>query len=394
VEVVPSNFEEKVRAGEQVSLRITYNAIDPQDEQFMEYLGHTHVTALNDALLIQSVADVQQQTSDVQQHVKSARSTLSNLDSGLSGVNPDQARQSLDLLSTALQALYTQPALSAARSGTDLARTRAQMVDLHDNLVALQNALNSGSLANQQQRIVETQNQLDNLDNRLQRLQGLSPQVIVSPLRQENVNLQGKAFSYMVYFAPGVTVLILQHIAVTLASLSLVRERNDNALEFFSVSPTSMLEVLVGKYFAYLFFLSLISAGLIALLVFALGVPFNGELGVFAGFMLLFLVAALGLGFFISVLSESETQAVQLAMLSLLLTVFFSGFVLPLDQFQNAIKYVGYVVPMTHGMPGLQAIMLEGQTPSMGLWMALSLIGVLSFGVVSVIWHRQGRWLH
>ena len=48
------------------------------------------------------------------------------------------------------------------------------------------------------------------------------------------------------------------------------------------------------------------------------------------------LLASLGLGLLISVVSDSERQAVQLSLLVLLASVFFSGFVLAIDEFTPA----------------------------------------------------------
>ena len=62
-------------------------------------------------------------------------------------------------------------------------------------------------------------------------------------------------------------------------------------------------------------------------MVFGLGVPFLGDPLLFAGVVALLVLASIGLGLFISVISDSERQAVQLSLLVLLASVFFSGFV-------------------------------------------------------------------
>ena len=46
------------------------------------------------------------------------------------------------------------------------------------------------------------------------------------------------------YFGPAVLALILQHMAVTLIALSLVRERTSGVIELFRISPVSTTEVL------------------------------------------------------------------------------------------------------------------------------------------------------
>jgi ABC-type multidrug transport system permease subunit len=55
-------------------------------------------------------------------------------------------------------------------------------------------------------------------------------------------------------------------------------------------------------------------------------------------------------GLLISVISDSERQAVQLSLLVLLSSVFFSGFVLPVDEFRTGLQYAAYALPVTHGI--------------------------------------------
>jgi ABC-2 type transport system permease protein len=74
----------------------------------------------------------------------------------------------------------------------------------------------------------------------------IPPEVLVSPVRLEYKNQRGQALSFMTYYAPGVLALIVQHIAVTLGALSLVRERLLGAMELFRVAPVSMNQLLFG----------------------------------------------------------------------------------------------------------------------------------------------------
>lgn len=107
--------------------------------------------------------------------------------------------------------------------------------------------------------------------------------------------------------------------------------------------------------------------------------------------LLLFTLASLGIGFFISALSSSDSQAVQLSMLVLLLSIFFSGFFLPLQNFSAYVRPVGYVLPLTHGLSSFQNIMLRGTAPSLLAWGALSAISVVAALLVGLVWRRQFR---
>lgn len=206
------------------------------------------------------------------------------------------------------------------------------------------------------------------------------PEVLASPVVPTYNNFQGKSLEFMTFYAPGVMALMIQHIAVTLGALSLVRERLLGAVELFRVAPVSILEVLLGKYLGYTLIIGLMASALVALLVFTpLAVPFLGSIASFAGLMVLFTLASLGIGFVISVWSTSDSQAIQLSMLMLLMSMFFSGFFLPLENFTPAVQIVGYALPLTHAVQGFQNIMLRGVLPSDSTWVLLGIIAGVTF---------------
>jgi ABC-2 type transport system permease protein len=218
-----------------------------------------------------------------------------------------------------------------------------------------------------------------------------NPDVLVTPVRFDYKNVRGKALDFMTFYAPGVLALIVQHIAVTLGALSLVRERLLGAIELFRVAPVSINQLLLGKYLGFTLFIGLILAALVALLVFTpLAVPFLGDIATFLAFALLFTLASLGIGFLISAWSSSDSQAVQLSMLVLLMSIFFSGFFLPLENFASEVRYVGYALPLTHAITGFQAIMLRGIAPTLFAWEALSAIAAITF--VSVLLFMRWRF--
>jgi ABC-2 type transport system permease protein len=228
----------------------------------------------------------------------------------------------------------------------------------------------------QTQAITQMQSELKNrgVENTI------PPEVLAAPVMPTYRNLPGKSLAFMTFYAPGVMALMIQHIAVTLGALSLVRERLLGAVELFRVAPVSFMEVLLGKYLGYTLIIGIMAAALISLLVFTpLAVPFLGSVLFFAALMVLFIIASLGIGFVISAWSRSDSQAIQLSMLVLLMSMFFSGFFLPLENFTPAVQLVGYALPLTHAVNGLQNIMLRGTLPADGTWILLALIGIITF---------------
>jgi ABC-2 type transport system permease protein len=107
-----------------------------------------------------------------------------------------------------------------------------------------------------------------------------------------------------------------------------------------------------------------------------------------AAIIALLVLSSLGLGLIISVVSDSERQAVQLALLLLLASVFFSGFVLPVSEFRQGVQIAAFALPVTHGIALLQDVMLRGDTNA---WWQLGVLAALAlaFLVLTVILLRR-----
>jgi ABC-2 type transport system permease protein len=208
---------------------------------------------------------------------------------------------------------------------------------------------------------------------------GLIPaEVVAAPTRSEVQNLAPSTPRVLSYFGPAVLALILQHLAVTLVALSLVRERTSGVMELFRISPVSPAEILAGKVIAFGVLGAAVAFATIALLVIGFGIPILGPPALIAATIALFLLASIGVGLTIAVISDSERQAVQLSLLVLLASVFFSGFVLGIDEFTAPVRAIAYLLPVTHGIVLLQDLMLRGETNAAWELGALALIALVT----------------
>ena len=209
----------------------------------------------------------------------------------------------------------------------------------------------------------------------------IPPEVVAAPTRAEVRNIAPSQPQVLAYFGPAVLALILQHLAVTLVALALVRERTSGVIELFRVAPVNAWEVIAGKVIAYLLIGGLIAALTVGLLVGVFEVPMLGDAVALAATIALVLLASLGIGLLIAVISDSERQAVQLSLLLLLASVFFSGFVLAISEFSDPVRVLAYTLPVTHGIRLMQDIMLRGGTSQTWEYGALVLIAVVTLAV-------------
>jgi ABC-2 type transport system permease protein len=158
---------------------------------------------------------------------------------------------------------------------------------------------------------------------------------------------------------PAVIVLLLQHLSITFASLSIVRERRSGIIELFRVAPITAFETLIGKFLSYLFFEILLAGVITALAVWVLKVPMFGRWEDYALVVVILLFTSLAVGFLISLISQTDTQAVQYSMLLLLASIFFSGFFLDLRLMWEPMKILAWSLPATYGIQMLQNVMLR-----------------------------------
>jgi ABC-2 type transport system permease protein len=207
--------------------------------------------------------------------------------------------------------------------------------------------------------------------------------VIAAPTDATVDNVAQSQPTVVQYFAPAVLALILQHLAVTLIALSVVRERTNGLFELFRISPITTAELVTGKLVAYGLFAGAVALTTIALLVVGFHIPVLAQPGWIALIAALIIASSLGLGLLIAAVSDSEPQTVQLSLLVLLASVFFSGFVLAISEFSEPVRSLIYILPVANGIRLLTDFMFRGGTVvPMEIW---TLVG-LSVVYIGLAW--------
>jgi ABC-2 type transport system permease protein len=160
---------------------------------------------------------------------------------------------------------------------------------------------------------------------------------------------------------PGLTAYVLAIVAVLLTSLTVAREWERGSMQQLFATPVSRLEIIVGKLLPYL------ALGIIAvLLVLASGawvfdVPLRGDPMVLAVTSLLFLLGMLGQGLLISVITQNQMVATQVAtMSSMLPSMLLSGFVFPIENMPLPLQAISHVVPARYFVDALRGVLLRG----------------------------------
>lgn len=162
-------------------------------------------------------------------------------------------------------------------------------------------------------------------------------------------------------FVPGVMGLILMLVCSMMTAISIVREKESGTLELLLVSPIRPVGVIVSKAIPYLA-LSLINLVTILLLArFVLGVPLRGSLFLLAMVSVLFILASLGIGLLISVVSATQKTALLISGMGLTMpTMIFSGIIFPCESMPVILQYVSDIIPAKWYIIMVKKVMIEG----------------------------------
>jgi ABC-2 type transport system permease protein len=392
VQVLPADIAQTIEQGGNPQIEFLTNAISPMTENWIRYLAYAQVNEINKTFLRDQAGQGQQIATSIKARVTTSRAQLETLEANAEQANVEQSREDLRQLIMAVDELEATlpPAGAVAGNQIQVTELRADLARIRTSAQTIDQSLAAGDVNSQLEEIRSLRADLEKLEKNLDLFINTPADVMVSPLRENYVNLRGSAYEPAIFYAPAVLALLIQHTSITLGALSIVRERQLGAFEIFRVAPIDVVQLLLGKYLSYLLFLALTGGALFGAMR-LLGVPLLGNPYVFIGVLALLALASLGIGFVISAVVKTDSQAIQIGMISLLLSIFFSGFFITLDSFAPAALFLSYAIPMTHGVSGLQQLMLLGIAPHSIVWIALGSIAAITFLIAAILINRQLR---
>jgi ABC-2 type transport system permease protein len=194
------------------------------------------------------------------------------------------------------------------------------------------------------------QKNLDEAQKTLGQRQPLAAQPIIL------FNPDGRTANYII---PGLIAILLQIVAIVMAAVALVRERERGTLEQLLVTPIHPLGLMLGKLGPYL----IIGVGEMALVLllmrFGFAVPIRGSLLFLFAIAIVYLFALLSIGLFVSTRVQTQGQAFQMAQMLLLPSIFLSGYVFPFSGLPRLLQAVGEILPATHMIAIMRGVVLR-----------------------------------
>jgi ABC-2 type transport system permease protein len=163
-----------------------------------------------------------------------------------------------------------------------------------------------------------------------------------------------------IFIVPGLIGALLLQTTITAMAVSVVREREKGTLEALVVSPIRRWELLFGKIVPNLLvaYGQMTMALLVARWVF--DVPIRGSLVLLYALSLVFMWGSLGIGILVSAASRTVPQAMQLAFLTFLPSIYLSGLLFPIEGMPLAAQYLASIIPLTYYLRVVRGIVLKG----------------------------------
>ena len=165
---------------------------------------------------------------------------------------------------------------------------------------------------------------------------------------------------YRHYMVPGILVQLLTIVGTLLTAMNIVREKEAGTLDQLNVTPITKSVFIAAKLIPlWIISMVVLSIGLVVAKV-AFGVPMLGSLFLVFGGAALYLVAALGIGLWVSAVTETQQQAMFVNFSILMIYLLMSGLFTPVSSMPEWAQWVARFNPMMHFISLMRAVMLKG----------------------------------
>jgi ABC-2 type transport system permease protein len=399
VVVFPPDAADRVIAGQQAEIQVLNDKLDPLQQSAVEIAARLAVQEMNASIVsnvvaeAQSLADPMQGILDTTLEAGTRATAAAERDDGPAYESAlDDVRSQLDDLHRA--ATVTDSALAELRGSGSVGSSRNldSVISTVERAQALaEDPRLDADPQERRRRAAELHATLEEMRTPVAEFASLDPNVLVRPFASRTYTVLPQRIQPTDFFAPSSIALLLQHMVLTFAALSLVRDRALGLFEVFRVGPASAGSIITGRFIAFALVGAFVAAALVASVVGVLDVPMLGSYEWLSLSLLLLIVTSTAMGMVMALISRTDSQAVQYAMLTLLTSLFFGGFVLDLSLFDYPARAVSWLLPVTYGIPLAQDAMLRGTDPEMSDLRGITIQAAIYTSLAVFLFRRRLR---
>jgi ABC-2 type transport system permease protein len=189
------------------------------------------------------------------------------------------------------------------------------------------------------------------------------------------------------FMIPGIVALLLLVVTTNLSAMAIVREKEVGTLEQLNVTPLARWELIAGKLLPYALIGVVDVILVLVVAIYWFEVPMRGSIPLLFGLSLVYLMCTLGLGLFVSSISNTQQQAMLTTVFFFMMPmIYLSGFVFPIENMPAWIQPVTYLIPLRYFLVIVRGIFLKGVGMET-LWpqaLALFTWGVVVLGLATL----------
>ncbi len=185
---------------------------------------------------------------------------------------------------------------------------------------------------------------------------------IVPGIEVINRNWYNPTLDYKVFMVPGILVLLVTMIALFLSSMNIVREKEMGTIEQLNVTPIKKYQFILGKLLPFV---------VLGIFEFTIGMaiafywfhtPMAGSLLLLYIFTIAYLTLILGMGMFISTITDTQQQAMFIAWFFSVIFILMSGLFTPIESMPVWAQRISDLNPIKYYVDVIRLVMLKGST--------------------------------
>lgn len=173
-------------------------------------------------------------------------------------------------------------------------------------------------------------------------------------------NWYNPLMNYKIFMVPGILAILVTMVGAYLSALNIVKEKEIGTIEQINVTPIKKYHFILGK---------LIPFWVLGLVVFSLGITVArtvygifpvGSIALMYGFVMVYLLAVLGLGLLISTYAETQQQAMFISFFFLMIFIMMGGLFTPIESMPDWAKTVSKFNPVSYMIEVMRMVVLKG----------------------------------
>ena len=196
--------------------------------------------------------------------------------------------------------------------------------------------------------------------------------------------------NYRDYMVPGILVQLVTLVGTLMTAMNIVREKELGTLDQLSVTPLSQSVFMAAKLIPF-WIIALVELTLGLLVArFVFHIPMLGSIPLVFAAAAIYLLAALGIGLFVSTLVDTQQQAMFVTFFIIMIYLLMSGLFTPIRSMPTWAQWMAQLNPMKHFIEIMRAVLLKGAT-ARDILQPIGILALFGTVVLTLAVRQYGR---